>query len=130
MPTYDSAQFAPPAPVATVSLRAPNNDNNAVDVQMLIDTGADLTLVPERCIADLKVNADQSEGYELEGFDGSKTIAPTVQLDLTLLRRTFRGRFVVTDSQRGILGRNVLNHFAILLDGPGLNWQELADSSK
>lgn len=116
--------------MATVSLRAPDNKNNVVDVQMLIDTGADLTLIPERHIAALKMTADQSDGYELEGFDGSKTIAPTVQLDLTLLRRTFRGRFVVIDSQTGILGRNVLNHFAIVLDGPGLNWQERADASE
>jgi len=68
--------------------------------------------------------------YELTGFDGHKSVAKSVQLELVFLRRTFRGRFLVVDSQSGILGRNVLNHFAMLLDGPQLSWQEQKNSAK
>ena len=91
---------------------------------MLIDSGSDLTLLPERSVSELNMELDLADSYELEGFDGRKSMARSVQLELTFLQRTFRGRFVLIDSQSGILGRNVLNHFAILLNGPGLNWQE------
>lgn len=129
MPTYDSTQFDPPAPLARVTLRTLNNGNVVTDVPMLIDSGADLTLIPARFIEDLRLEVDQSESYELEGFDGNRSMAESVQLELVFLRRSFRGRFLLVNSQSGILGRNVLNHLAILLDGPGLSW-ELKDAVK
>jgi len=123
MPTYDSTQFEPPAPLARVTLRTLNNGNIVTDVPMLIDSGADVTLIPERFIEDLRLEVDQSESYELEGFDGNRSTAASVQLELVFRRRCFRGRFLLVNSQSGVLGRNVLNHFAILLDGPGLSWE-------
>ena len=129
MPKYDSNQFDPPAPLARVSLRTLNNANIVTDVPMLIDSGADLTLIPARFIEDLRLEVDQSESYELEGFDGNRSMAESVQLELVFLRRSFRGRFLLVKSQSGILGRNVLNHLAIFLDGPGLSW-ELKDAVK
>jgi hypothetical protein len=129
MPAYDSNLFNPPAPLARVSLRTPHNSNIVSDVPILIDSGSDLTLIPERSIEELNLDLDQNESYELTGFDGYKSLAKSVQLDLVFLSRTFKGRFVVVSSEIGILGRNVLNRFALLLDGPGLGW-ELKDSGK
>ncbi len=96
---------------------------------MLIDCGSDITLVPQTSINKLGSKIDLNDSYELEGFDGHRSVAKSVRLNLVFLGRTFRGRFVVVNSQSGILGRNVLNHFALLLDGPGLSW-ELSDSVK
>lgn len=45
MPAYDSTLFAPPAPVARVNLRSPDSGRVQTDVLMLLDTGADVTLV-------------------------------------------------------------------------------------
>ena|SRR5712692_3961074 len=123
MPTYDSNQFDPPAPLARVSLRVPDGDKAVTDVPMLIDSGADLTLIPEGSVADLKLELDQGATYELEGFDGKRTLARSFQLELVFLSRTFKGRFLLVNSRTGILGRNVLNHFTLLLDGPRLNWE-------
>jgi hypothetical protein len=128
MPEYDSNLFDPPAPVATVSLRAPDNGNIVSGVPMLIDSGSDLTLIPEESINQLGLDLDQNGSYELEGFDGHRSAAKSAQLDLMFLGRTFKGRFVVVNSESGILGRNVLNHFALVLDGPGLSWEH-SDSS-
>ena len=124
MPTYDSSQFDPPAPLARVSLRVPNRDDAVTDVPMLIDTGTDLTLIPERFAVELGVELEKNDSYELEGFDGRKTMAQSTQLELVFLRRTFKGRFGIINSQYGILGRNVLNRFVLILDGPQLSWQE------
>jgi len=92
-------------------------------------TGSDLTLIPEQSITELNIELDLTIGYELTGFDGHMSMAKSVQLDLVFLGRTFKGRFVVIDSEIGILGRNVLNHFSLVLDGPGLSWDQ-SDSPK
>jgi len=124
MPTYDSDLFNPPAPVARVTLRDPDNGNTATNVVMLIDSGADITLVPQRSIDELKSSIDPQQSYELKAFDGQRSVAQSLQLDLVFLRKTFRGRFLVINSDAGTLGRDVLNHVAFLLDGPQLSWRE------
>jgi len=125
MAAYDSDLFDPPAPLARVALRAIQTRKIITDVPMLIDSGSDLTLIPEASIAELGPNLGPDKRGELQGFDGRVTAARSVELDLIFLGITFRGRLAVVDSSFGVLGRNVLNRFAILLDGPNLNWKEL-----
>jgi hypothetical protein len=96
---------------------------------MLMDSGSDLTLIPERSINEFNLNLDQNDSYELMGLDGHRTLAASAQLDLIFPGRTFKGRFVVVNFESGILGRNVLNHFSLVLDGPGLSWEQ-SDPSK
>jgi hypothetical protein len=124
MPAYDVRFFNPPAPLAGVNLRNPENDQTLADVPMLIDSGADVTLIPQRSVHLLRMQIDPNAGYELMGFDGSKSVARVVNLDLVFLNRVFRGRFLVVNQEWGILGRDVLNHVAVLLDGPRLTWDE------
>ena len=45
-----------------------------------------------------------------------------------MLGRTFRGQFLVIDQQVGILGRNILNALALVLDGPQQTWSEHKDN--
>jgi hypothetical protein len=129
MPSYDSDLFNPPAPAARVTLRDSGNGNTANDVLMLIDSGADITLVPQTSIYELKSDFDPRESYELKGFDGQMSVAQSVQLELVFLRKTFRGRFLIINSETGILGRDILNHVAILLDGLHLSWKEQPSNS-
>ena len=58
------------------------------------------------------------------GFDGTKSKSGAVMLDLLFLRKTFKGRFPLINQDYGILGRNVLNYVALVLDGPQLTWDE------
>jgi len=58
------------------------------------------------------------------GFDGSKSFAPVVLIDMIFLNRAFRGRYLLTEHDYGILGRDILNHVTLLLDGPRLQWSE------
>lgn len=124
MPAYDHSGFDPPAPVARVSLRNPESHEFIVDVPMLIDSGSDLTLLPSAFVHQLGPNVPTERDYELEAFDGSKMVAGSVRLELKFLNHKFTGRFVLLNSLCGILGRNVLNHFALILDGPKLTWAE------
>ena len=90
MPTYDFNLFNPPAPLARVSLRALHNVNTVADVPMLIDSGSDITLIPEVFVDELRLDLDPNETFELTGFDGHRSVAKSVQLDLLFLGRTFR----------------------------------------
>ncbi len=94
-----------------------------------MDSGSDLTLIPERSVNEFNLNLGQNDSYELTGFDGHSTVAKSVQLYLLFLGRAFKGRFVVVNSESGILARNVLNHYSLVLDGPALSWEQ-SDASK
>jgi predicted aspartyl protease len=121
---YDSENFDPPAPVASVTICNPETGAIVGNVLMLIDTGADATLIPRSVADQLRLVGDTSSQYELAGFDGTHSYAVAVQAELVLLRRTFRGQFLIIDQPFGILGRNVLNSIPLFLDGPRLNWDE------
>jgi hypothetical protein len=124
MPQYDATWFAPPAPLAQVILRNPDTGVAVPNVPMLLDTGADVTLVPHAIVTQLQVSIVANQGYELVGFDGSSSLAPIVRIELLFLRRTFRGQFLLIEQEWGILGRNILNTLPLLLDGPRLTWTE------
>ena len=90
---------------------------------MLLDSGADVTLLPQECVNQLQIPIDPSQTYELTGFDGTRSTAIAVHLDLIFLGLTFRGRFLMIDQPDGVLGRNILNHLKVSFNGPRLLWE-------
>jgi hypothetical protein len=130
MPAYEDQFFNPPAPLARVTLRKSGDGNAVTDVPMLIDSGADVTLIPQQSVTLLGATVDAGAGYEIMGFDGRKSIAQVVTLELIFLRRAFKGRFLISNQEWGVVGRDILNHVAMLLDGPRLIWDEQKSSGK
>ncbi len=124
MPAYDSKRFDPPAPLAYVTLRNPVTGSIWKDVQMLLDSGADVTMIPQAAAGLLGLNVALDKQYELKGFDGHRSSAPVVQVDLVFARWTFQGQFLLIDQSWGIIGRNVLNSVSLIFDGPNLKWDE------
>ncbi len=123
MPKYDAENFDPPAPVANVTLRNPATGASLSDVPMLIDTGADVTLLPREYAERLGIEAE-SEAYEVQGYDGETSLADAVKLEMVFLDRKFTGQFLLIDQSIDILGRNVLNAIPILFNGPAEVWEE------
>jgi hypothetical protein len=70
MPTYDP-RFNPPAPMGTVTLYRPSDGRTVGPVTMLIDTGADATLLPRSAVEQLFTINDGSDAMELVSFDGA-----------------------------------------------------------
>jgi hypothetical protein len=130
MPAYDAIRFTPPAPLALVTFRNISTGASASDVPMLLDSGADVSLAPRQTVLALGVSLDPTAVHELMGFDGNRSSAQAVHLDLGFLKRTFRGRFLLIDHECGILGRDILNHLSLLLDGPNLTWDEQTSPAK
>jgi len=122
MPAYDETFFDPPAPVAVIKLRHPQTGTVSGELRALLDTGADVTLLPEVAASEVGVVAEQGAGYELAGFDGRITVAPSAEIDLLFLGKVIRGRYLLYDRDYGILGRDVLNLVSLLMDGPERTW--------
>jgi hypothetical protein len=124
MPAYDAARFHPAAPLAMVVVKSDQLSITVEDVPMLLDTGADVSLLPRSQLAPLL--SPDARHYELESFDGTKSTAPAVIAELRLLGKSFRGQFLLIDNWHGVLGRNVLNHLSLVFDGPSGHWTEQA----
>ncbi len=124
MPKYDAENFDPPAPVAFVTLRNPATGASLSSVPMLVDTGADVTLLPREAVDKLGIATTGEEAYEVQGFDGEPKLADMVQLEMIFLDRRFTGKFLLMDQSTGILGRNIRNAIPILFDGPAEQWDE------
>ncbi|PWU18972.1 MAG: hypothetical protein C5B50_07690 [Verrucomicrobia bacterium] len=83
-----------------------------------LDTAADLTAVPANVLQDL--GAVALDSMKVAGFDGILRTAPTY-----VVRLAIRGCEPVTveviktpDESFILLGRDVLNQYRIILDGP------------
>ena len=124
MPRYDASHHDPPAPTASVTLRNPDTGTTVANVVLLLDTGADITLLPRAAVERLDLTPVAESRYELTAFDGTKSQAPVAVVDMILFKRIYRGRYLLIEAEQGILGRDVLNHLTLLLDGPGQQWSE------
>jgi predicted aspartyl protease len=114
---YDQ-RLDPPAPVVPVRVVGRVGEG-AVMLPMLVDTGADATLVPAQIVHRLGLPA--VDVVAISGVDGLKQRA-TVHLawvELAELRVEAR---IIAFADEAILGRDVLNQRIVTLDGPGLTF--------
>lgn len=124
MSDYDAKNFDPPAPVAFVTLRNPATGVMLPDVPMLIDTGADATLLPISAVQKIGAEIETDSGFEVETFDGETKRLQFAKLELFFLNKKFAGEYLLIDRAIGILGRNVLNNLRLVFDGLREKWDE------
>src|SRR5919197_2895405 len=122
MPDYDAENFEPPAPVAYVTSRNPATGVLLSDVPMLIDTGADVTVLPSTAVEQIGVSTEEGAEFEIQTFDGEIKRLRLARLELFVLGKKFAGEYLLMDRSIRILGRNILNNLRILLDGPHSKW--------
>ena len=94
---------------------------------MLLDSGADATLIPRAILRFLGIAEETLEpsGFFLVGFDGSRSPAVLLPVEMELLGRRLAGEYLLTEADYGILGRDTLNLFRLVFDGPRLIWDEM-----
>ncbi|MCL5961779.1 MAG: retropepsin-like domain-containing protein [Chloroflexi bacterium] len=120
MLAYESGDFEPPAPVVRAVVRGPANASYH-DVPLLIDTGADVSLIPLDVAK--YVGAATHPGSALIQFlDGEQMTCLEADLTVEFHRYRFRGPFIIAESSHGLLGSNVLNLLLVTLGGPRLSW--------
>ncbi len=116
MERYNFELFDPPAPFTRVEIRSQERDTILREIPMLLDSGADVTLVPKSCAEELGLSIDADQAYELMGFNGSISFAPVARFELKFINRIFKGRFLLIDQEWGERGRvTSLAHMALVI---------------
>lgn len=115
--------FNPPAAVGSVVLRSPELLIRSSPIVVQIDTGADISLLPRSSVTQEFLLSSESVLKRITGYDGTSRYIEAVELQIVFEGVRFTGEFCLIDDQIGILGRDILNHFSLLLDGPELLWE-------
>lgn len=111
-------QLNPPAPFVYVRLRCPTTGNLAADVPAQLDTAADRTVLPGGLVEALGLVEDGRALFQ--GFAGEVIELPVMLVEIQVhdlppsLTRAVLGRA----EAHILLGRDVLNDYRVLLDGP------------
>jgi predicted aspartyl protease len=111
-------QITPPAPFVHVSIRPPERGIAVSDLPALLDTAADITVIPARVAEELQlIPLDE---VPIGGFDGRVSWVSTFLVQLALRQSTPKVIRVVAsrDEPYALLGRDVLNDYRAILDGP------------
>jgi predicted aspartyl protease len=84
-----------------------------------IDTGADISAIPQAVASELKLLPAQT--IVAESFDGSRTTIDTyaVTIEIVGARIRYIEVILITDNH-ALIGRDILNHFYTRLNGPDL----------
>lgn len=113
--SYNNTTYAPEAPVVSVYLWS--DPQQSVEVDALIDSGSDNTAVPLHYLQ--QINARKVEQARMVDISGKGHIVNLYDIQLRLgeisMYMTVIGDSVNKDV---ILGRDILNHLTITLDGP------------
>ena len=116
---YDAQAHDTPAPFLPIQISHPSQPEHTLEVIAKIDTGADISAIPRHIATALAL--EETGELKVAGFDGppsSYTIC-AVRIALPSGQRA-RLNALVVPSDDVILGRDVLNHLRLLLDGPAL----------
>jgi predicted aspartyl protease len=112
--------WTPPAPVVRAIVVRPGVSISTGEYPALIDTGAATTVIPAEIVDELHlVELDQ---ISIESFGGYETDCPAYDVQLQFLgdSRVIDVLAPATETIDYILvGRDVLRHFLLTLDGPG-----------
>src|SRR5690606_13170375 len=115
----------PPIPVAEVSLKKTNSRARSDTLEMVLDTGADISLLPRSILEDMGIEPSGKK-FLLIGFDGSTIESEIYELQVIFrLGKRFEGAYSAIDEPVGIIGRDILNQLVLIFDGPELQWSEV-----
>ncbi len=114
-------QIDPPAPFLDVVIRHPYTPEQLRLVPAKLDTGADLSAIPQSIADELGLLPVQT--ITAESFDGTRTTLDTYAVTLEIAQARFRYiEVILIPEEHALLGRDILNHFYSRLNGPTLTF--------
>jgi hypothetical protein len=113
-------QLTPPAPFVHVRAVAPVSGSAVEQIAAQLDTAADRSVVPWSIVEALRL--PQLDELPALGFGGHLVTVPTFLVERTVrsLMPVIVEAFASREEPYVLLGRDVLNHFRVVLDGPNL----------
>ena len=118
--TYNS-KWKPPAPFVLVTIAHPLSGVEVHDVPAQLDTGADRTVIPQTIVETLGL--DFSGSLTIGGVGGTVEEMSLYPVSFGIQKLPPQVVEVVAhpDELWVLLGRDILNGYRIVLDGPGLS---------
>ncbi len=115
---YDS-DYHPPMPMVELAIGLPLSETT-LEVRAIVDSGADATIIPVRTLQE--VGAHRSRKAVMRGVTGVGMLVDlyAVAVQLGSYRQGFMEVVGVVDNDEAIIGRDILNHLAVTLNGPAL----------
>jgi hypothetical protein len=118
---YNTKDFDPPAPAIEAQVTAPLQSSPVQQVEMQLDSGADMTCIPKSVIPNLRNLRYGSVGTE--DFDGHSATKRTCFLCLSFAGFDFKDiEAIEIEGSFGLIGRDVLNELRLILDGRKRSW--------
>ena len=115
---YDTSS-QPPAPFVEFEVVSPQDSTQRRLAQGLLDTGAEVSVLPVEILTALQV--PKASDMSVESWDGSPTPVTTYIVTLGMAdARLGSIEVVAAPIPYAILGRDVLNHFILTLNGKDL----------
>lgn len=106
--------FSPSAPVINIDVSGQIKIEQGIKCQ--IDTGADMTIIPERTISSLGLTPIGI--ISLEDFRGILQDHLVYRVKIFLCNSEFEVNVIGGPNDMGLIGRDILNQLVILLNGP------------
>lgn len=111
----------PPAPFLPVTIHHPETPSRTIQITAKLDTGADISALPISIIHALELPVTSK--LLVEGYDGVASTVSTYGAILQIEQARFRSQeFIAIAEPHALLGREILNHYYLLLNGPELNF--------
>ena len=116
MSTAFDQSYEPPFPRLFVTLYT--DDERIGPFSALIDTGADATIAPTKLLE--RINAWESGWATMRSHFGERQSVQLYLIGIEVEQHGLSGLYVIGDDvgEDIILGRDILNRLALLLDGP------------
>jgi predicted aspartyl protease len=118
---YDTST-QPPAPFIEFDVVSPQDSTQQRPAQGLLDTGAEVSVLPVEILTALQI--PKASSMSVESWDGSPTFVTTHIVTLGIADAHLDSTEVVAAPMPyAILGRDVLNHFILTLNGKELSFE-------
>jgi clan AA aspartic protease len=119
MPYSYNPQFIFPFPQLPIVICNIDSNSSTLEMEALIDTGADGTLIPKARLD--AIQAEELHVTRIRSHWGEWRTVVVYVVDLEIAGEKLPAVEVIADehSDTVLLGRNVLNRLILLLDGPG-----------
>lgn len=114
-------QIEPPGPFLEIIIRHPRLPAKFQVVSAKLDTGADISAIPQRMVDELALLPVRT--LLVEGYDGGQTAIDTYAVTIEAAKARFRQtEAILVPEEHALLGRDLLNFFYIQLNGPTLTF--------
>lgn len=116
-------KVSPPAPFLKIDMSHPLDPSNRFSVEAKLDTGADITALPSAFIEEMDLQ--QINILDVIGYSGERLQVPTYKAVVEIEGTSLHIEVIGYSDTFALLGRDVLNRFRLLLDGPALTLEIL-----